>query len=46
MLLDELLDRGKYADILLFPDRRNLFEDHGARLILFQRLTDFFIRNL
>jgi len=46
MLLDELLDRGKYADILLFPDRRDLFEDHGARLILFQRLTDFFIRNL
>jgi dipeptidyl-peptidase-4 len=46
MLLDELLDRGKYADILLFPDRRDLFEDHGARLILFQRLTDFFLRNL
>jgi dipeptidyl-peptidase-4 len=46
MLLDEFLDRGKYADILLFPDRRDLFEDHGARLILFQRLTDFFIRNL
>jgi dipeptidyl-peptidase-4 len=46
MLLDELLDRGKYADILLFSDRRNLFEDHGARLILFQRLTDFFVKNL
>lgn len=46
MLLDELLDRGKYADILLFPDRRDLFEDHGARLILFQQLTDFFLRNL
>jgi len=46
MLLDELLDNGKYADILLFPDRRDLFEDHGARLILFQRLTDFFIKNL
>lgn len=46
MVLDELLDKGKYADILLFPDRRNLFEDRGARLILFQRLTDFFIKNL
>jgi dipeptidyl-peptidase-4 len=46
MLLDELLDKGKYADILLFPDRRNLFEDRGARLILFQRLTDFFVKNL
>jgi dipeptidyl-peptidase-4 len=46
MLLDELLDKGKYADILLFPDRQDLFEDRGARLILFQRLTDFFIKNL
>jgi len=26
MLLDELLDKGKYADILLFPDRGDLFE--------------------
>jgi dipeptidyl-peptidase-4 len=46
MLLDELLDKGKYADILLFPDRRDLFQDYGERLILFQRLTDFFVRNL
>jgi dipeptidyl-peptidase-4 len=46
MLLDELLDNGKYANILLFPDRRDLFEDRGARLILFQRLTDFFVKNL
>ena len=46
MLLDELLDKGKYADILLFPDRGDLFEDRGARLILFQRLTDFFVKNL
>jgi dipeptidyl-peptidase-4 len=46
MLLDELLDRGKYADILLFPDRQDLFEDYGERLILFQRLTDFFLKNL
>jgi dipeptidyl-peptidase-4 len=46
MLLDELLDNGKYADILLFPGRRDLFEDRGARRILFQRLTDFFVKNL
>ncbi len=45
-LLDELLDKGKYADMLLFPDRRGLFEDYGERLILFERLTDFFIKNL
>jgi len=46
LLLDELLDNEKYADVLLFPDRRSLFEDRGARLILFQRLTDFFAKNL
>jgi dipeptidyl-peptidase 4 len=46
MLLDEFLDQGKYPDVLLFPDRRDLFEDRGARQILFQRLTDFFAKNL
>jgi dipeptidyl-peptidase 4 len=46
MLLDELLDKGKYADILLFPNRRNLFDDHAARLVLFQRITDFFEKSL
>lgn len=46
MLLDELLDQGKYADTLLFPDRQDLFEDRGARLVLFQKLTGFFIKNL
>jgi dipeptidyl-peptidase 4 len=46
MLLDEFLDQGKYPDILLFPDRHSLFEDRGSRQILFQRLTDFFVKNL
>jgi dipeptidyl-peptidase-4 len=45
-LLDELLDNRKYADILLFPDRKTPFDDQGARLVLFQRLTDFFLKNL
>jgi dipeptidyl-peptidase-4 len=45
-LLDELLEKGKYADILLFPDRRSLFEDKGARSVFFGRLTDFFVKNL
>lgn len=45
-LLDELLDNGKYADILLFPDRHDVFEDYGSRLTLFQRLTEFFQKNL
>jgi dipeptidyl-peptidase-4 len=46
MLLDELLDKGKYADILLFPDRRDLFEDRATRKAMFQRLSDFFLKNL
>jgi dipeptidyl-peptidase-4 len=46
MLLDELLANGKYADLLLFPDRQDLFVDYDTRLILFQRLTDFFLKNL
>jgi dipeptidyl-peptidase-4 len=46
MLLDDLLDKGKYADILLFADRHSLFEDRATRQVLFERLTDFFIRNL
>ena len=46
VLLDELLDKGKYADILLFPDRKDLFEDRVTRQVMFQRLTDFFLKNL
>ena len=46
MLLDEFLDKGKYADILLFADRRSLFDDRATRRILFERLTDFFVKNL
>jgi dipeptidyl-peptidase-4 len=46
MLQDELLDKGKYADILLFADRKNLVEDRGTRAILFGKLTDFFVKNL
>ena len=46
VLLDELLDKGSYADILLFADRSDLFEDRNSRKILFQRLTDFFLKNL
>ncbi len=46
MLLDELLDKEKYADILLFPDRSDLFTERGTRTAMFQRLTEFFLKNL
>jgi dipeptidyl-peptidase-4 len=45
-LLDELLDNGRYADILLLADRPNLFEEQGTRQVLFQHLSDFFLKNL
>jgi dipeptidyl-peptidase-4 len=46
MLLDELLDKEKYADILLFPDRTDVFQERGTRTAMFQRLTAFFLKNL
>jgi dipeptidyl-peptidase-4 len=45
-LQDQLLDAGKSADILLLPDRGHAIAAQPSRLVLFQRMTDFFLRNL
>jgi len=45
-LQDRLLDAGKSADFLLFPDRGHVIEDPPSRLVLFSRMTDFFVKNL
>jgi len=45
-LQDHLLDAGKSADVLLFPDRGHSLEDPGSRLVLFARMTEFFVKNL
>jgi len=45
-LQDRLLDTGKSADFLLLPDRGHHIEDQPSRLVLFSRMTEFFIRNL
>ena len=45
-LQDRLLDEGKSADILLFPDRGHQIDDPSARLVLFIRMTGFFLNNL
>jgi dipeptidyl-peptidase-4 len=45
-LQDELLDHGKYADILMFADRQSLFDDRKTRRVLFGKLTEFFAGNL
>jgi dipeptidyl-peptidase-4 len=45
-LQDSLLDAGKSAEVLLLSDRGHTFEEPATRLVLFSRMTDFFIRNL
>ena len=45
-LQDSLLDAGKSAEVLLLSDRGHAIEEPPARLVLFSRMTDFFVRNL
>lgn len=45
-LQDRLLDAGKSADVLLFPDRGHVIDDPPSRTLLYTRMTDFFVRNL
>jgi dipeptidyl-peptidase-4 len=45
-LQDQLLDAGKSADILLLSDRGHFITDQPSRLVLFKRMTDFFLKNL
>lgn len=46
MLLDSLLDAGKYADTILLPDRGHILEDARSRQIFYERLIAFFTKNL
>ena len=45
-LQDRLLDAGKSAEVLLLSDRGHTIEEPATKLVLFSRMTDFFIRNL
>jgi dipeptidyl-peptidase-4 len=45
-LQDRLLDAGKSADFLLFPDRGHVIEDLPSRLVLYTRMAEFFVKNL
>jgi dipeptidyl-peptidase-4 len=45
-LQDRLLNAGKSADLLLFPDRGHSIVDPPSRLVLFSRMTEFFLKNL
>ena len=45
-LQDRLLDAGKSASLLLFADRGHFIVDQPSRLVLFSRMTEFFLKNL
>ena len=45
-LQDRLLDNGKYAQVLLLADRGHSISEQPSRLVLFNSMTDFFIKNL
>jgi len=45
-LLDKLIEKGKYAEVLPFPGRGHGVSDPPARTILMNRVTQFFLENL
>jgi dipeptidyl-peptidase-4 len=45
-VIDELLQAGKYAEVAVFPGRGHGISDPAARVVLFRRVTEFFIENL
>lgn len=45
-LVNELIAKGKYAEVALFPGRGHPISDPPARIVLFRRVTQFFLDNL
>ena len=45
-LLDKLVEKGKYAEVLPFPGRGHGVSDPPARIVLMNRVTQFFMENL
>ena len=46
-VLNELISHGSYpADVMIFPGRGHSISDSPARIELFQRITEFFLKNL
>jgi dipeptidyl-peptidase 4 len=45
-LMDKLIEHGKYAEILPFPGRGHGVSDPGARILLMNRVTQFFLEAL
>jgi len=45
-LLDELIAKGKYVEVMPFPGRGHGVSDPAARIVLMKRATKFFVDNL
>jgi len=45
-LINELTAKGKYAEVAFFPGRGHPVSDPPARIVLFRRITQFFLDNL
>jgi dipeptidyl-peptidase-4 len=45
-LVNELIAKGKYVEVALFPGRGHPVSDPPARIVLFRRVTQFFLDNL
>ena len=45
-LLDKLVEKGKYAEVLPFPGRGHGVSDPPARIVLMNRVMQFFLENL
>ena len=46
MVINDLIEAGKYVEVLAFPGRGHGVSDPPARRILMQRVTQFFLDNL
>jgi len=45
-VINDLIDAGKYVEVLAFPGRGHGVSDPAARRVLMERVTQFFLRNL
>jgi dipeptidyl-peptidase 4 len=46
LVIDRLIEAGKYTEVLAFPGRGHGASDPSARRVLMQRVTQFFLDNL
>jgi dipeptidyl-peptidase 4 len=46
VVIDKLIEAGKYAEVMVFPGRGHGVSDPPARRVLMQRVTQFFLDNL